>query len=240
MSNFKDFLLILEDEEALAEGLLFNFQAEGFEVHLLSNGTDGVEFIAKHHTRLCAIILDLMLPQLDGYEVLKRTRKWAPRLPILVLSAKSLENERILALELGADDYVTKPFSLFELILRVKRLVQKHKWQGPPQKQQRTTSFGTLLFDPQELRLVTPDGLCSYRISPTEGLLIEVFLANQNKTLTRTHLLQQVWQYNKAIETRTVDVFVAKLRKYIEKNAAKPRFITSVRGVGYRYTPTSS
>lgn len=235
MLNSKDLLLIVEDEESIGEGLQFNFEAEGFDVAVVSDGLEAIQFIKNNYEKISTIILDIMLPQLDGYEILKRTRILAERIPILVLSAKSLENDRIKAFELGADDYVTKPFNLSEIILRVKRLVQRKKWykidgNQSPQK------FGLSVFDPQRLIITRNDGT-THRISPTEGLLVQVFLENENKILTRNDLLQKVWQYDAVIETRTVDVFVGKLRKYIEKNAAKPDFIISVRGVGYTYIP---
>ncbi len=233
MSNSKDFLLIVEDEEAIGEGLQYNFEAEGFEVALVPDGKEAIYFIKEHYDKISTIILDLMLPQVDGYEILKKTRILAERIPILVLSAKSLEIDRVKAFELGADDYVTKPFSLSEIILRVKRLVQRRKWYKPNGKES-IQKFGQSLFDPERLTITSAEGI-TYRISPTEGLLIQVFIENENKILTRTDLLQKVWQYEATIETRTVDVFVGKLRKYIEKNAAKPAHIISVRGVGYSY-----
>jgi len=233
MSNSKDFLLIVEDEESIGEGLKFNFEAEGFEVIIISDGLEAVEFIKTNFEKISTIVLDIMLPQLDGYEILKKTRILAERIPILVLSAKSLENDRIKAFELGADDYVTKPFNLSEIILRVKRLVQRKKWYKTDGIQT-PKKFGLYIFDPERLTITRNDGVL-HRISPTEGLLVQVFLENENKILTRNDLLQKVWQYDAIIETRTVDVFVGKLRKYIEKNAAKPEFIISVRGVGYTY-----
>ncbi|WP_161597612.1 response regulator transcription factor [Fluviispira multicolorata] len=237
MSNSKEFLLIVEDEESIGEGLQYNFEAEGFEVALVSDGKDAIQFIKENYDKISTIILDLMLPQIDGYEILKKTRILAERIPILVLSAKSLEVDRIKAFELGADDYVTKPFSLSEIILRVKRLVQRRKWYKPNGKES-IQKFGSSLFDPEQLTITTSDGT-THRISPTEGLLVQIFIENENKILARTDLLQKVWQYEATIETRTVDVFVGKLRKYIEKNAAKPIHIISVRGVGYTYVTNS-
>ncbi len=235
MSNSKDFLLIVEDEESIGEGLQFNFEAEGFEVNVVANGYEALEFIKINFEKISTIVLDLMLPQLDGYEILKRTRVLAERIPILVLSAKSLENDRIKAFELGADDYVTKPFNLSEIILRVKRLVQRKKWYKT-ELTQTPKQFGKTIFDMERLTITREDGII-HRISPTEGMLVQVFLENKNKILTRNDLLHKVWQYDAVIETRTVDVFVGKLRKYIEKNPAKPDFIISVRGVGYTYIP---
>ncbi len=233
MSNSKDYLLIIEDEEAIGEGLLFNFEAEGFEVKLISDGLEGLNFIRENHHKISLIILDLMLPKLDGYDILKQTRIVAERIPILILSAKSMQDDKIRAFELGADDFVTKPFSLSEIILRVKRLVKRRKWyknESDSIKKQ----FGSSIFDSEKLTIEKSNKEV-IRISPTEGLLIQILMDNEDKILTRPDLLQKVWQYEATIETRTVDVFIAKLRKYIEVNPAKPEYIISVRGVGYTY-----
>ena len=233
MSNSKDYLLIIEDEEAIGEGLLFNFEAEGYEVKLIPDGLEALSFIRENHEKISLIILDLMLPKLDGYGILEQTRILAERIPILILSAKSMQDDKIKAFELGADDFVTKPFGLSEIILRVKRLVQRRKWT-----KDETISikkpFGDSIFDSEKLTIEKKDGEI-FRISPTEGLLVQILIDNESKILTRPELLQKVWQYEVAIETRTVDVFMGKLRKYIEKNPAKPEYIISVRGVGYTY-----
>lgn len=233
MSNSKDFLLIVEDEEAIGEGLRFNFEAEGFEVHLMTSGLDALEFIKEQHEKISTIILDLMLPGLDGYQILEKTRVLAERIPILILSAKSLESDKIKAFELGADDFVTKPFHLSETILRVKRLIQRRTWYKPNHVSIKK-EFGASWFDPEQL-IIEKEGVGTIRVSPTEGLLIQIFLDHENKILTRSELLQKVWQYEATMETRTVDVFVGKLRKYIEKNPAQPEYLVSVRGVGYMY-----
>lgn len=235
MSNSKDFLLIVEDEKFIADGLSFNFEAEGFEVQVISDGLEAVEFIRAHHEKISTIILDLMLPQVDGYKILEQTRILAERIPILILSAKSLESDKIKAFEYGADDFVVKPFHLSELILRIKRLVTRRKWYKPDQASVKR-KFGTTLFDAENLT-IERWGNEVLRLSPTEGLLVQIFLENENKILSRSDLLHQVWQYEAVIETRTVDVFVGKLRKYIEKNPAKPEYLISVRGAGYCYIP---
>lgn len=233
MSNSKDFLLIIEDEEAIGEGLRFNFEAEGFEVHVITNGVEALDFIKNQHEKISTIILDLMLPGLDGYQLLEKTRVLAERIPILILSAKSLESDKIKAFELGADDFVTKPFHLAETILRVKRLIQRRTWYQPNQASVKK-QFGIAWFDCEQLLIEKADG-STIRVSPTEGLLMQIFLDHENKILTRSDLLQKVWQYEATMETRTVDVFVGKLRKYCEKNPAQPEYLVSVRGAGYMY-----
>jgi two-component system alkaline phosphatase synthesis response regulator PhoP len=234
MSNSKDTLLIIEDEEAIGEGLQFNFQAEGYEVKLIADGLEGLTYLKENHERISVVILDLMLPKVDGYGILTQTRELAERIPILILSAKSMHDDKIKAFELGADDFVTKPFHLSEIILRVKRLVKTRKW-GKKDTENITKNFGSCLYDSDKL-LLLKENQPPIRISPTEGLLIEILLEHEGKILSRTELLQKVWQYSAVVETRTVDVFMSKLRKHIEKNPSKPEYIVSVRGAGYIYT----
>lgn len=233
MSSSKDTLLIVEDEESIGEGLRFNFEAEGYDVIWIKDGFEAMRYISANAQNLSTIILDLMLPELDGFELLKRTRNIAEQIPIVVLSAKSLDSDKIRALELGADDYVTKPFSLVEFLLRVKGLSKRRKWYRNSATDAKV-KLGKAVFNIQKLCVETTSGATA-RISPTEGLLVQAFLDNENKILTRADLLESVWHYDARTETRTVDVFVSKLRKYAEDNPAKPEFLLSVRGVGYAY-----
>jgi two-component system alkaline phosphatase synthesis response regulator PhoP len=233
MLNSKEICLLIEDEEAIGEGLKFNFEAEGYQVEWFKDGLLAMKFIENSHQAVSIILLDLMLPELDGFEILERTRLIAEQVPILVLSAKGLENDKVRAFELGADDYVTKPFSLLELIHRVKGLVKRKKWYKASELPAEI-GFGDAVFDTRNLCLRHGDGLTT-RLSPTEGLLIQVFLENENRVISRVELLQKVWNYEARTETRTLDVFVAKLRKYIEENPAKPQYLLNVRAVGYAY-----
>lgn len=233
MSNSKEFILIIEDEESIGDGLVFNFEAEGYKSKLIPDGLEALSFLRAQHEDVSMIILDLMLPHVDGYEILAQTRILAEKVPILILSAKSMESEKIKAFELGADDFVTKPFHLMELILRVKRLLKHSNWyhseEGAPKR-----FFGGCVFDSSLLTLEDSQGTI-VRVSPMEALLIQVFLDCPDRILSRGDLLQKVWQCEATMETRTVDVFVSKLRKYIEKNPSKPEHLISVRGLGYRY-----
>jgi len=236
MSSSQDMLLIVEDEEAIGDGLRFNFEAEGYQVHWARDGKEALSIIESTHTELSVIILDLMLPEVDGFEVLRRTRQLAEQIPILVLSAKSLETDKVRALELGADDYVTKPFSLMELLLRVRGLARKRRWYRETFDGEAGIELlvGKGRFNPKTLVVTLPDGSAG-RASPTEVMLAQVFLENANKVLTRADLLDRVWNYDAKMETRTVDVFVGKLRRFIEVNPTRPDFLISVRGVGYAY-----
>jgi DNA-binding response OmpR family regulator len=238
MSPSKEVLLIVEDEESISEGLKFNFEREGFEVVLAGDGRVALDVLASRPADIDLIILDLMLPEIDGFEVLQQTRTWAAGLPILVLSARSQESDRIRVLELGADDFLAKPFSLKELLLRVKGLLKRSSWikeryslviNGP------TVAFGNGIFAHSSLTFEIKDSHQAVRLSPTEAALLLAFAAAPNVIQTRQQLLRQVWHYEPGTETRTVDVFVSKLRKVIELNEKKPKFLLSVRGAGYAY-----
>ena len=233
MSNSKEILLLVEDEEAIGEGLKFNFEHEGYEVIWVKNGSQAYTYIAQNHINLSVILLDIMLPEMDGLEILKRTREIAEQIPIVILSAKSQEGDKIKALGLGADDYVTKPFNLVELMLRIKGLSKRRRWYKNIESDTFLT-LGKAQFNLKTLTVRTADA-SNARISPTEGLLAQTFADNENKILTRSDLLEKVWNYDSKMETRTVDVFVSKLRKLIELDVSSPQYLISVRGVGYAY-----
>jgi DNA-binding response OmpR family regulator len=235
MSNLNEHLLIIEDEESIGEGLKFNFEKEGFSVAWIQNGDEGLNYIQSQAKDISIILLDLMLPQKDGFSILKQTRTFAEQVPILVLSAKSLEHDKIQAFELGADDYVTKPFSLSELILRVRSLLKRRKWYRSLE-QKATYIIGDQIFCPSRLTIQNPLGDVT-QVSPTEGLLLKVFLDNPETVFSRSDLLKYVWHHESAhIETRTVDMFVSKLRRYVEENPSHPKYLISIRGVGYMFT----
>ena len=235
MLSLKDWILIVEDEDSISEGLKFNFEKAGYKVTVISDGMEALEFLKSNHTKLSVIILDLMLPSLDGYEILKSVRQFAKCLPILVLSARSLEVDRIQAFENGADDYVIKPFSLAELLLRIKNLVQRGNfYRNESKKAHEKIVFGEGYFYPKSLHIEDSLGE-KHKLSPTEGLLCQTFLSHPSHALSRSQLLKFVWNYEVTVETRTVDVFVGKIRKYIEKNPAHPKHLISVRGIGYQY-----
>jgi DNA-binding response OmpR family regulator len=238
MSNLKESILLIEDEESIGEGLNFNFEHEGLHVEWIKDGLEAVEVVRNRYSEFSLIVLDLMLPEVDGFEILKVTREHAKQIPVLVLSAKSLESDKVRALESGADDYVTKPFSLIELMLRVQGLVKRSKWYRQESVSE-NIQLGEATFNLNSFH-VTQKGFSPVRVSPTEVLLAKVFLENPNTILSRALLLNKVWNYDARMETRTVDVFLAKLRKYVEKNPAQPQHLISVRGVGYAYVSDES
>ena len=238
MSNFKGKLLLVEDEPAIGETLQFNLVSEGFEVDWKRDGLTAFDALCSDANQYDAVILDLMLPHLSGFEILARIRPLAERLPILVLSARSLDLDKVKALELGADDYVTKPFSLNELILRAHGLVRRGQWARESQRTlQDTFKLGGAEFSPATHTVVSAAGE-KVKITPTEMLLAKTFASNPGRVLSRQELLESVWQYSSGTETRTVDVFVAKLRRYTDSNKATESAIETVRGLGYIHNPT--
>lgn len=237
MSFLRETLLLVEDEEALAEGLKFNFEREGYRVLCAANGRKALELMAAEEDSIHIALLDIMLPEVDGFEVLAQMRAQACRLPVLVLSAKSQESDKVKALELGADDYVTKPFSLQELILRVRGIIKRTSWlraQKASNENQESIAFGNGRFLRDSLTFEGQTGHLS-KLSPTEAALLIALYATPNTIHTRQSLLKQVWQYEPGTETRTVDVFMSKLRRIVESNEKKPEFLLSIRGAGYAY-----
>jgi len=239
MSNFKGKLLLVEDEPAIGETLQFNLLSEGFDVDWKRDGLTAFDALCTDANQYDAVILDLMLPHLSGFDILARIRPLAERLPILVLSARSLDADKVKALELGADDYVTKPFSLSELLLRAHGLVKRGQWARESQRATHSTFvLGAGEFSPSTHTVITAAGE-KIKITPTEMLLAKTFAANGGRILSRQELLESVWQYSSGTETRTVDVFVAKLRRYTDAQGQTKSAIESIRGLGYVYTPAS-
>lgn len=238
MSVSKGRLLLVEDEPAIGETLQFNLESEGFDVEWKRDGLSAFDILCKDSSQFDAVILDLMLPHLNGFEILARIRPLAERLPILVLSARSLDSDKVKALELGADDYVTKPFSLQELMLRAHGLVRRGQWARTTQKTgTEVFKVGPAEFSPATHTVRTANGE-DIKITPTEMLLAQTFANNPERVLSRNELLETVWQYSSGTETRTVDVFVAKLRRYTDKTGGHTQSsIETVRGLGYIYKP---
>ena len=236
-SDIHQRILLIEDENTIGEGLKFNLELEGYHVDWIQDGAEASralkesEFLQKWD----AVVLDLMLPKMSGFDLLKQVREQSSSLPVLVLSARSLEVDKVTALREGADDYVTKPFSLQELLLRLNRLIrtriQDNTNSGLYKDQ---VKIGEALYFPQQHILKTYDNR-SVPLSSIESQLLMTFLDYSNMVLSRTDLLEKVWKTHGELETRTVDVFVAKVRKLIEKDPSEPQHILSVRGVGYCY-----
>jgi DNA-binding response OmpR family regulator len=223
-------ILIIEDNEDLAFGLRATLEFEGHAVDVAPDGRTGLELIAASTPDL--VLLDLMLPDQDGYEVLSRLRKDGDRTPVLVLTARSEETDVVMGFDRGADDYVTKPFSTAELLARVRALLRRVG--GPTARDRlRVERFGDVEVNPAS-GTVLRDGE-SVTLAPKEFDLLVALLRRAGAVASRKELLAEVWAYaNPRVETRTVDVHIAELRRKLEVDPANPRHILTVRKKGYR------
>lgn len=224
-------ILLVEDEESLAVGLKFNLEEENYEVKHARDGREALEFYEKEEFDL--VILDIMLPYIDGFEVANRIRSENPQLPILMLTARTRKEDKIHGLELGADDYMSKPFHLAELLLRVKRMLQRKQWYTTSVSTSPTFRFGENEVNFETL--VCKCGDKELRLTPHEAMALQCLIEQKGKPVSRKELLEKVWNINSEVETRTVDNFIVRLRKYFEKDPSNPQFIKSVRGIGYMF-----
>ena len=225
MNDNKQQLLIVEDESTLRETLAFNLKREGYAVMTTGDGGEALELARE--TEFDLIVLDVMLPTLDGLSIVRILRK-EQRTPIILLTARTGEVDRIMGLETGADDYVVKPFSLGELLARVRAVLRRSAPEA-------TT---TLQADDLTLDLIGRKAYRSeqeLRLSHKEFDLLAALIRNTGTALSRDRLLQEVWGYDYPGDTRTVDVHIRWLREKIEEDAAEPKRIVTVRGVGYRF-----
>jgi DNA-binding response OmpR family regulator len=222
-------ILVVEDNPDLAYGLRNNLEIEGYDVDVVDDGTQGLARARASGPDL--IILDLMLPGMDGYRVLRALRDDGRRMPILILTARGEEADKVRGLRLGADDYVTKPFGVLELLARVEALLRRtappDESPGPPQR------FGVVEVIPAS-RTVTRDGR-PVALTPKEFDLLVALLRRSGAVATRMELLTEVWGYNEAVLSRTVDTHVAELRRKLESDPAAPEHILTVRKAGYRF-----
>jgi two-component system, OmpR family, alkaline phosphatase synthesis response regulator PhoP len=223
-------LLLVEDEPHIAQGLLFNLEEEGYQVTHVETGEEALEQLLSNSYAL--VILDLALPGIDGLEVCDRLREQGSRIPILMLTARGTEEDRITGLSRGADDYLAKPFNLKEFLLRVAGLLRRANWQPTPQKSQQYT-FGNNQIDLETDQAITIHG--TIQLTDLEMKMLLLFFEQEGKVLSRGKLLKQVWGMSPETETRTLDNFIVRLRKYFEVDPSKPRYFLTVRGRGYRF-----
>ncbi|HEY6976713.1 MAG TPA: response regulator transcription factor [Chitinophagaceae bacterium] len=226
-------ILVVEDEENLHEALKLNLELEGYEVTSCYNGADALKAI--HNEYFDLIILDIMLPGIDGIHITENVRVQQNEVPILILSAKNTGADRVLGLKKGADDYLTKPFNLEELLLRVEKLIQKNKKIQVKETVGDTYEFGGNKIDFKAQQATTSEGN-KIDLSKKEVMLLKLLIENRNEVVTREKILQMVWGYNVYPTTRTIDNFILSFRKYFEKDSRIPQHFHSVRGMGYKYT----
>jgi two-component system, OmpR family, alkaline phosphatase synthesis response regulator PhoP len=224
-------ILVVEDNEDLAFGLRNNLEIEGYEVMTAGNGRSGLATFDKIRPDL--VILDLMLPEMDGFRVLRTLRENGHSAPILVLTARGEESDKVRGLRLGADDYVTKPFGLLELLARVEALLRRAQTRGAvgPDSNQ-TFRFGPVEVD--AAAHTVHRGAEVIDLAPKEFDLLLSLLKARGAVVSRLRLLREVWGYSSAVVTRTVDTHIAELRRKLEENPSSPQYIITVRKSGYR------
>ncbi|MDO8682566.1 MAG: response regulator transcription factor [Armatimonadota bacterium] len=222
-------ILIVEDESALAETLAVNLKAEGYRTIIASDGVSALDLAASERPDL--VILDIMLPGLDGLEVCRALRKRTD-IPIIMLTAKAREVDKVIGLEIGADDYITKPFSMLELIARVRAALRRHNKDIGKQE---VIQSGDLTLD-RASHTVTISSV-DVDLRPKEFDLLTVLLENKGRALSREALLRQVWGEDEYIDHNTVDVHIRRLREKIEDDPSKPKRVLTIRGAGYKFAP---
>jgi len=235
--------LVVEDEAHLAQGLLFNLRAEGYTVQLAVDGETALEVIDS--SSIDAIILDVMLPGRDGFSVAAELRSQQNFVPILMLTARSRPEDVLNGFSAGADDYLSKPFDLSILLARLNGLLRRMAWHRPslPPEPARpahadaasTFTFAGRTIDFASLQLTTTDR--TIRLTLMESDLLRYLVLNQGRIISRKELLEQVWRVREDTDTRAIDNFMVRLRRYIEDNPAEPVFLETVRGIGYRFLP---
>ena len=226
-------ILLVEDEENLHDALKLNLELESYEITSAYDGKQALKAVKEEYFDL--IILDIMIPFVDGITIAETIRLQNNDVPILMLSAKSSSADKVLGLKKGADDYMTKPFNLEELLLRVAKLIKKNKKIHDKETVGETYEFGNNKIDFKAQVAIT-HAKTQIELSKKEAMLLKLLIENKNEVVTREKILQSVWGYNVYPTTRTIDNFILSFRKYFEKDNRNPKFFHSVRGVGYKYT----
>lgn len=226
----KEKILVVDDEPHILELVKFNLEASGFKVFDAPDGQKAIELAQTANPDL--ILLDLMLPGIDGLEVCRilRQQKTTREIPIIMLTAKSEEIDKVLGLEIGADDYITKPFSPRELTARVKAVLRR---SSGPEKNENNIKIGNLVVDIEKHEVLV-DGE-KQEFTPKEFDLLRLLASNPGKVFSREYLLENIWGYDYLGDTRTVDVHIRHLRQKVEKDSERPVYIETVRGIGYKF-----
>ena len=225
-------ILLVEDEESLAVGLEYNLTREGYRVTRASDGKEALECFRSLEFDL--IVLDIMLPYLNGFKVAEKIRERSPQIPILMLTARTAAKDRVKGLEIGADDYMVKPFHLRELLVRVRGMLRRKEWYRSSVGSAPSVRLGRNEIHFEEMTFRSGERMI--RLTPHEAMVLKYLIDRRDKVVSRKELLENVWQIPGHVETRTVDNFILRLRKIIEPDPAKPIFIKSIRSAGYMFT----
>lgn len=227
-------ILIVEDEAAVARGLEYGLKSEGFDVLWATSGTQALALARREEPHL--ILLDIRLPDISGFDVCRTLRQEDYRMPVLMLTARDEEVDKVLGLELGADDYIVKPYSLRELISRVRASLRRAYGDLAAPASDDILRFGDIRVDLEQLQVRKADA--QIYLTPIEFRLLKHLVTHPNRPFSREALIEQVWGYESDVgSARTVDVHVRHLREKIEDNPANPRWIVTVRGMGYKFSP---
>jgi len=228
-------LLIVEDDANIRRGVVDILESEGYEVTDAQNGAEGLKLFKQNKFDL--VLLDLMMPEMSGYDVCREIRKRDPQIPVVILTAKSQEIDKVVGLELGADDYITKPFGVRELLARVAAALRRAHvgGEGAPAPLPEEFTFGRAVIRPKQFEARLGSQVTT--LTPRELKLIELFLHKPDEALSRQYLLDQAWGIDYLGTTRTLDQHIAQLRKKIEPEDDKDPALVTVHGVGYRYKP---
>ena len=219
-------ILLVEDDESILFGLQDILEGQGYQISTASNGIDGLKLATENSIDL--LILDIMLPGMNGLEICKKVKKEKLMLPIIMLTAKSSEIDKISGLDYGADDYITKPFSLSELLARIRAILRR---VYPEKNILRHYSFGNVEIDFTKMEVFVNNA--EIKLTKKQFAILEYFIHNEGEVVHRHDLLNNIWGYDKTPSTRTVDTFILEIRKKIEKNPSRPKHIISISGVGY-------
>ncbi|HMF56885.1 MAG TPA: response regulator transcription factor [Pyrinomonadaceae bacterium] len=233
-------ILIVEDEEHLARGLCFNLEAEGYTVETVGDGEAALERLLDGEANLDAVVLDVMLPGKDGFEVASELRAAGRYIPVLMLTARGRPEDVLRGFEAGADDYLPKPFELAILLARIHGLLRRREWFGRDQAEQtdalsESYSFNGKRVESGALELHARGSVV--KLTLMEAELLRYLIRNENRAVSRKEILEDVWNLHEDTDTRAIDNFIVRLRKYVEDDPSKPRHLLTVRGIGYRFTP---
>jgi DNA-binding response OmpR family regulator len=234
-------ILVVEDEAHLAQGLFFNLQAEGFEVEIASDGESALTLLTSSETSFDAVLLDVMLPGKDGFTVARELRDKQNYVPVLMLTARGRPEDVLKGFAAGADDYLPKPFDLSILLARLNGLLRRMTWHAPPSPTEQTPEelprfeFAGRCIDFESLELTAPEK--HIHLTLMEADFLRYLVRNQGRVISRKELLEQVWRVREDTDTRAIDNFVVRLRRYIEDDPTNPVYLKTVRGVGYRFMP---
>ena len=224
-------ILIVEDEQHLADGLRFNLEAEGYQVQVVDTGEAAIDAFAKESDSFDIVVLDVMLPGKDGFDVISELRRSGQFVPTLMLTARGRAEDVLKGFAAGADDYITKPFDLKILIARIRGLLRRRAWLTPAQPDVATFGGKSVDFNRLELRV----GEDVFPLTLMEGNLLRYLIQHSGEVVPRKKMLEDVWGLHEDTDTRAIDNFIVRLRRYVEEDPTHPRHLVTVRGVGYRF-----